>query len=174
MCDKPMECSKCKRKAEVYYKEMQDGEINSFKMCKSCPLLQEKLYTSEGLEDAPASESVFDSKKKNCPVCGLSADEFTITLTLGCDTCAKTFKDILSKELLSQDIIPKTIKDSTDIKGFHFGSIPKTRSAKDFAKTIENLHFALNEAVEAERFEDAADIHDQIQKHLEHKNADSA
>ena len=83
-------------------------------MCKSCPLLQSKLFTTKETNGKKAS--IFESKQKNCPVCGLSSDEFTITLTLGCDTCAKTFHEILSKELLNQDILPKTVKDNTELK----------------------------------------------------------
>ena len=174
MCDKPIECSKCKRKAEIYYKEMENSKVQSFKMCKSCPLLQSKLYSSEEAKTSAAKDSLFEVPKTSCPVCGTSAEEFTITLTLGCDTCATTFQDILAKELLSQDIVPKTVKNSTELEGYHFGNMPKNRSAPEFAKTIETLHLALNEAVELERFEEAADLRDQIQKHLEHPNADSA
>nr|MCH9811696.1 UvrB/UvrC motif-containing protein [bacterium] len=170
----PMECSKCKRKAEIYYKEMENGNVNSFKMCKSCPMLQSKLYTSERTEKKEKEDSVFEPQKASCPVCGLTADEFTITLTLGCDTCAETFNDILSKELLSQDIVPTTVRNSKELEGYHFGNVPKNRSAPEFAKNIETLHLALNEAVESERFEEAATLRDQIQKHLEHPNADSA
>jgi protein-arginine kinase activator protein McsA len=172
MCDKPMDCSKCKRKAEVFYKEMQNGEVNSYKMCKSCPLLKAKLDNET--ESKENQSSIFNSCEKTCPVCGLRGDEFTITLTLGCEQCAETFKDILSGEIVTQDILPGNIKNGPELDGFHFGNIPKTRTRPEFSKNIETLHLALNEAVLSEHFEDAADIRDQIQKHLENPNAGTA
>lgn len=170
MCDKPMECSKCKRKAEVFYKEMQNGETNSYKMCKSCPLLKSKLDNK--VEEKKSS--IFNCVEKSCPVCGLRGDEFTITLTLGCEQCAETFKDILSGEVVAGDILPGNIKNSSTLDAFHFGNIPKTRIRPEFTKNIESLHLALNEAVLSEHFEEAADIRDQIQKHLENPNAGTA
>jgi protein-arginine kinase activator protein McsA len=169
MCDKPMECNKCKRNAVVHYKEMQDGKVNSYHMCKSCPLLKDKLQVEDpALEFTP---SVFSKEGKICPLCGLTKDEFLITLTLGCDLCAETFKDILSKELILQDLVPSNVQNCTDLNALHFGNIPKNRRDQTFIKTLETLHVALNEAVSSEHFEEAADIYAQIQKYLENPNA---
>lgn len=169
MSDKPMECNKCKRKAIIHYKEMENGKINSYKMCKSCPLLKSKMETEESVLEQ--TSSLFSKANANCPVCGLSSQEFTITLTLGCDSCIETFKDILSEEILSGDMLPKCVKNCSDLNAFHFGNIPKNRKDPTFLKTIENLHVALNEAVSSEHFEEAADIRDKIQKYLENPNA---
>ena len=171
MSDKPMECNKCKRKAIVHYKEMQNGKINCYQMCKSCPLLKSKLHLDQ--TQSQQTSSMFTKPNTNCPVCGLSDEEFIITLTLGCDTCVETFKEILSEEILSQDILPNSVKNCSDLNVFHFGNIPKNRRNPTFVKTIETLHVALNEAVSSEHFEEAADIRDQIQKYLENPNAGS-
>lgn len=171
MCDKPMECSKCKREGVVFYQEIKDGKTTKYTMCKSCPLLKSKLYTDS--EQKEETSSIFNSESCKCPVCGLTSDEFTITLTLGCDTCAKTFKDIITKEILSQNLLPKNVKDRSEsnLDTFHFGKIPEIEKSSTFSKKVETLHVALNEAIESEHFEDAADIRDQIQQYLENPNA---
>ena len=165
-----MECNKCTRKAEVHYKEMKDGKIHCSSMCKSCPLLKDKLYTESAQEDHKTH--LFTNLDVKCAVCGTTNEEFMITLTLGCDACAETFKDILSKEIQAQGIIPSRL-NLTNETAFHFGSVPKLTTPKEFSKTIETLHIALNEAVRSEHFEEAADIRDQIQKYLENPNASS-
>jgi len=169
MADKPMECNKCKRDGCVNYKEMKDGVVQSFFMCKSCPLLKAKLHEAEPLH--VHNPSIFQDETSNCPICGQSKEEFTITLTLGCDTCAETFKDILSEEVRSLDLIPQNLQNKDLGAGFHFGNIPKAHAFQGFSKTMETLHLALNEAVQSEHFEEAADIRDQIQKYLENPNA---
>ena len=168
MSDKPMECNKCTRKAEVHYKEMRDGKVNCSCMCKSCPLLKAKLYTQSPERDGKLP--VFNQFNAKCPVCGTTHEEFTITLTLGCDRCAETFKDILAKEVQEQGLIPSRSHLSSE-NAFHFGSIPKSNVHQGFSKTIETLHIALTQAVLSEHFEQAADIRDQIQKYLENPNA---
>ena len=169
MADKPIECSKCKRAGCINYKEMKDGNMQSYCMCKSCPLLKSKLHEAEPLKIN--NPSIFKDEKSNCPVCGQSKEEFTITLTLGCGSCAETFKDILSQEIKSLDLIPQNVQNKDFGSGFHLGNIPKTHAFQGFSKTMETLHLALNEAVQSEHFEDAADIRDQIQKYLENPNA---
>jgi protein-arginine kinase activator protein McsA len=148
---------------------MQNGKVNSYHMCKSCPLLKEKL---KGVEPSFEPESsVFFKEGKSCPVCGLSAKEFMITLTLGCDVCVEAFKDILLAELFSQHLLPSNIQNTKDINTLHLGNIPKNRTDPSFTKIVETLHIALNEAVSSEHFEEAADIYAQIQKYLENPNA---
>jgi protein-arginine kinase activator protein McsA len=168
MSDKPMECNKCIRKAEVHYKEMKEGKVRCSKMCKSCPLLKDKLY--ESTTDEGLNLPIFNHIALKCPVCATTHEEFMITLTLGCDCCAETFKDTLSEEIQTQGIIPTRLALSAD-SPFHFGTIPKTNSHQEFSKTIETLHTALNEAIRSEHFEEAADIRDQIKIHLENPNA---
>lgn len=170
MCEKPMECSKCKRTGEVYYTEMKDGKSTKTVMCKSCPLLKSKLYLANVEENSP---SVFSPSKEKCSVCGLTSEEFLITLTLGCEACATAFADILEKEITSQGLIPSGLKNRTHLDSYHFGSVPKGKAGAGFSKKIESLQIALNEAIEAEQFEDAADIRDQIQKCMENPNASS-
>lgn len=170
MSDKPIECSKCNRKACVNYKEMKDGKVVSYSMCKSCPLLKEKLY--ESTSKSEVKDSLFSKNKLKCPACNLTLDEFIITLTLGCDTCINTFHDVLAKELLTQDLIPQSIKDNPE--AFHLGSIPKNHKTSSFSKTMESLHMALNEAISSEHFEEAAAIRDKIKKQLENPNANAA
>ena len=165
-----MECNKCTRKLEVHYKEMKDGKVNCCSMCKSCPLLKSKLYVDPPQEDR--TTPLFSHLSAKCPVCGTTNEEFMITLTLGCDSCAKTFKEILSKEVQAQGMIPSRLNLSNET-AFHFGSVPKSTTPQGFSKTIETLHIALNEAVRSEHFEEAADIRDQIQKYLEKPNASS-
>ncbi|MCH9621877.1 MAG: hypothetical protein S4CHLAM20_13080 [Chlamydiia bacterium] len=169
MSDKPIECSKCNRRACVNFKEMKDGKVNNYSMCKSCPLLKEKLYENE---KETKEASIFTKETSQCPVCHLSKEDFIITLTFGCDSCIKTFKDTLTQELLSQDLIPQSIKDNPE--AFHLGNSPKNHKNISFSETMENLHLALNEAIESEHFEEAAAIRDKIKNQLENPNANAA
>jgi len=170
MSERPIDCSKCNRKTCVHFKEMKDGKVVEYSMCKSCPLLKDKLYESEKKEGKKSS--IFSKNGDKCAVCGLTQEDFIITLTLGCDSCVKTFSQVLTQELLTQDLIPQSIKENPEV--FHLGSTPENYKSSSFSQTMESLHLALNEAIESERFEEAAAIRDKINKQLENPNAGAA
>ena len=166
MCDKPMDCNKCKRKACIHYKEIKDGKTVSYSMCRSCPKLKEKLNQKSESDD---SASIFSPKNENCPVCGQTSQDFLITLSFGCDRCIETFHDLVVKEINSGEILSDTAQKTNENQAYHFGQIPKSSNFPLFSKTMESLHISLNEAVRQEQFEAAADIRDQIKNYLENK-----
>lgn len=162
MSEKPYECSKCQRDACIEYKEIKDGTIHCYSMCKNCPYLKEKM-----LEESKTA-CVFSPKAK-CQHCGQTAEEFQVSLTLGCASCVDTFSDLLENELVSQDILCKSFHENT-LEKYHFGKVPKNVVDPSFSKTLESLHLALNVAVSNEKFEEAADIQNQIKQYMEKKD----
>lgn len=79
-----------------------------------------------------------------CPVCGLSRESFRETRMAGCPACYTVFAgDIRS-------IIPVSISEMSE----------SSRASSD----VDSLKKKLKEAVEAERFEEAALLRDEIRK----------
>ena len=102
------------------------------------------LGASEGMTAATPDEC--------CPACGLSVADFKKTGRLGCGTCWTTFEKGLATLL-------KDLHKGTT----HVGKVParavKSREVTDKLRALEQ---ELKQAVKEERFEDAAELRNQI------------
>lgn len=138
-----MICERCKQNmATVHVSRTVDGKHIETYLCPSCA---EKMGIAGGGLFGVFQTSFATVQKKECPTCHATNDFFKKTGRFSCPDCYDAFKDS-TEELL---------------KKFHRATIHKgDMSAKP--SEIERLKSCLSEAVEAERFEDAAVIRDEI------------
>jgi protein arginine kinase activator len=158
-----MLCDVCKcNDATVFLTQILDGKMQKVNLCEACS--KEKGVqdpTGFALADlllgiGAAEEIEKGATTTRCPVCGFTQADFKKTGRLGCSTCYTAFAEGLSSLL-------KAMHKGTE----HVGKLParaqRTLALNDRMKTLaENLR----KAVEAENYETAASLRDEI-KHLE-------
>ena len=92
------------------------------------------------------------SEEINCPVCGMSYNDFRLSGKLGCGECYKTFQKPLYDVLRQIHVNPT-----------HSGKIPRNLLSKLSKKRkLEDLRVKLQTAVNSEDYEQAAKIHKEI------------
>ena len=164
-------CQKCKNKSAVFYYEQNvNGKKSECALCADCAAEWKK---SHHIDDdpfgtgtaAPLSsgiDALFGSlfgggvpssyRGKQCPLCRSTFDDLRRSGKVGCATCYETFENELRPTLRS-------------IHGTqtHAGHAPHGIAAKDSRKKkLEGLRAALEKAITAEEFEDAARLRDEI------------
>ena len=99
---------------------------------------------------------------KKCPVCGFTQSDFKKTGRLGCSECYMTFAEGLGSLL-------KAMHMGTE----HVGKLPeRAQRAMALSQRMRALTENLQKAVEAENYETAASLRDQI-KQLESERSNS-
>ncbi|MDR1191305.1 MAG: UvrB/UvrC motif-containing protein [Verrucomicrobiales bacterium] len=173
-----MKCSFCDNEATCHLTKIVNGKAIEVHVCEHCvPQIKThnlidfdvwdavaKLAAAKGLPDpaklvepdAPApisAKSLMLSPQaarqgaQRCGSCGFSGDDLRKTGRLGCPECYSVFADVLA------EILNDCQKSAT-----HAGKIPSSMNNVHRQRLEEQL----NEAVAAERFEDAAVLRDQI------------
>ncbi|MFZ5805713.1 MAG: UvrB/UvrC motif-containing protein [Verrucomicrobiota bacterium] len=171
-----MECSFChKNQATCHLTKLVNGKLIEVHVCDQCipeinqPNLMDfdiweavsKLAAQKGMPDPskaiepdPAEisakslllrPSVMPSTQ--CPVCGFSNEDIRKTGRLGCPDCYETFASIL------KDVLNDCQKGLQ-----HLGKVPF--KLKDLRR--QRIEDELKRAIDAERFEDAAILRDQL------------
>lgn len=157
-----MQCEECgKHEAVVHFTQMVDGEKTEKQICKECAA-QKGFQTSLGTVDnivskmissGPAKETD-DEKVLVCRQCGTTYRQFRNTGRLGCSYCYRVFEENL-KELL------RKIHGSTK----HIGKSPARKDTELQAhERVEQMREQLRKAVQAEQFEEAALLRDEIKR----------
>lgn len=149
--------------AVVHLTQIVNNEMTTCELCEKCA-------AEKGLETTPdpgnfpltdflaqmgedpgiASEGQADEA---CPFCGLTFQDFRETGRLGCPQCYETYQGHLNGLL-------RRIHGGTQ----HVGKVylPPDPSASQMEKRLETLRRRLARAVEAEDFERAAELRDEI------------
>ncbi len=163
-----MICDVCaKNQATVHLTEIIDDSMKELHLCEECARQKSAQMDQQfGLADLMAGLAEFgkpQGEDKNilnikCPNCGLSFKDFKKIGRLGCSECYTSFRRYLGPLL-------KRIHGANK----HIGKSP-SKTTGDLKERIglEGLRNKLQEAIEAEQFEEAAKIRDQI-KELETK-----
>ncbi len=157
-----MLCMVCKQKeAKIHLTQMLEGKTKKVDLCDECA-------KAKGVDD-PAGFSLADllmglgaanelaqtlteSGEARCPRCGLSQTDFKKTGRLGCDQCYDTFRDGLASLL-------KNMHKGTK----HRGKVPgKSRPAAVAEDRLAGLQEELAAAIQAENYENAARLRDEI------------
>ncbi len=157
-----MICDLCgKKKATVHLTEIVDEQMLEMHLCEECA--REKSVQMEqqfGLSDLLAGLADFGKQVKDyekvksvCPSCQLSYEDFKKFGRLGCSECYTAFQDQLGGLL-------KRIHGSNR----HHGKSPGNVQVKSVKKTenIQDLKQQLQQAIEQEHFEQAAELRDKI------------
>lgn len=168
-----MLCDICgKNPATVHLTEIIDEQMTELHLCEQCAHQKSMQMEQQfGLSDLLAGLTEFEkpSIKKEvialkCPSCQLTYADFRKIGRLGCGECYTTFKKYLAPLL-------KKIHGSSQ----HLGKTP-TKVEKVIKKKldIQELRYKLQKAIEAEAFEEAAKIRDQIREMEKKQNIDSS
>lgn len=158
-----MLCDVCgKNPATVHLTEIVDEQMTELHLCEECARQKSaKMEQQFGLSDLLAGLAEVDKPAVDkeavslkCPNCGLTYAEFKKIGRLGCGECYTAFRKHLGPLL-------KSIHGSN----LHFGKSPlKTLKTAVQEKKVDvsALRSKLQKAIEAEAFEEAARIRDQI------------
>ena len=157
-------CSRCSKPATLHITELKEGDVQALHLCESCA--KEYLSSVEVGEPADDPDELFkqhlessiedlgDVDQSVCPDCEITFKEFRSGGRLGCPQCYTAFED----ELLP---LLENIHGETQ----HTGKFPKRApEASRRQHELIQLRNQLRTAVEAESYEDAARIRDQIQE----------
>ena len=156
-----MHCDVCaKNEATVHLTEIVDGQMTKMHLCEKCAKKKgAEMEEHFGLSDLLAGLADLDVKIKpktetevKCRNCGLTYSDFKKSGRLGCGECYSSFGKFLTPLL-------KRIHGSTQ----HTGKIPIkiSKPAKSFSR-LRELRGRLQQAIDTERFEEAAKIRDKI------------
>ena len=159
-----MFCDICnKDQATVHLTEIIDDKMTELHLCEECAQKKGAHMESHfGLSDLLAGladlGSQFTKTKKEikikCPRCGLTYEDFKKIGRLGCGECYSAFKEALLPLL-------KRIHGSTQ----HYGKSPKKMTKLVKAKSeLQTLKERLQKAIQAEEFEEAANLRDMIRE----------
>ena len=156
-----MQCDVCQTKeATVFLTQIVDGKMQKVNLCEGCS--KEKgvndptgfaladlllgLGASQEIEKSPAS--------LKCPVCGFTQADFKKTGRLGCSNCYTVFAEGIAPML-------KNMHKGTQ----HTGKTPTAfHKIREHDEKIKALQDKLSKAIEAEEFELAANLRDQIRQ----------
>ncbi|MDD5707725.1 MAG: UvrB/UvrC motif-containing protein [Kiritimatiellae bacterium] len=148
-----MKCELCHQAdAEVAIKQAADGQVRELFVCQACArqahgqspenLLVELLF------GAAFNSGAAEPTESRCPVCGFSRKEYRKRSRLGCAACYEHFARELAPVLRDMH------RGSQ-----HAGKVPHREHAAVETERIEN---DLRQAVETQRFEEAARLRDRL------------
>ncbi|MFH0739248.1 MAG: UvrB/UvrC motif-containing protein [Candidatus Omnitrophota bacterium] len=158
-----MLCDICnKNSATVHLTEIIDDQMNELHLCEECARQKSvQMEQQFGLSDLLAGLAEFnkpalekEAQDLKCPNCALTYNDFKKMGRLGCGECYSAFKKYLGPLL-------KRIHGSN----LHVGKSPlKVSGGLKKKIDLSGLRQKLQKAVEAEAFEEAARLRDQIRE----------
>ena len=163
-----MQCDYCDNKATVFYTQIVDGVGKKSSLCESCAakqgvtdpegfLLSDQDSLPKGKPSAPKvvpklETSLGKEPARCCPGCGFAFDDLKKTGRLGCSKCYEFFREEIKNNLGGMH------------KGTcHTGRVPEGMLvAFENRQRLEQLNLDLNGAIDAEDYEKAAALRDEI------------
>jgi protein arginine kinase activator len=165
-----MQCSICKEKpASVHLTQIVGDKIQKLDLCEDCakakgvndPAGFAMADMMLGLGAAQELEQAVGGLEVKCPRCGFTQVDFKKSGRLGCPECYRTFAEGLAGLL-------KTMHKGTR----HIGKAPESlRATRENADRLKVLQKKLAKAIEAEDFELAANLRDEIKQTSERPSA---
>ena len=171
-----MICGRCqKNAASVSYEETINGHMKKYALCAECA---KELNFGGGfgenfafspfsfLENGGLLGSMFGESRtpqgKRCPLCKMTFADIARTGKVGCGECYRAFEKELRSTL-------SRIHGAATHTGKRYEKAVKTEEAKKATQkgaepTMEGLRKRLAQAIEAEAFEEAARLRDEIKK----------
>lgn len=156
-----MLCQNCQRSdATTHLKRIVNGEAAEIHLCPECAknLGVADVFPGIGgfglLRDMLSAENMkrIGEKTLRCDVCGFSFDDISRTGMAGCPNCYRIFGEKLRGSL--QKIHGRAV---------HKGKIPAAASEDTLREhRIGQLRIKLNEAIDEQNFERAAQLRDEI------------
>jgi protein arginine kinase activator len=158
-----MLCENCKKnEAAIHLTQIQNNEMTTRHLCEGCA---ETMGLSSGGAAAPLADFIAQMGKSiaaetvaqagTCPSCGLTLADFKRTGRLGCARCWSTFEPSLRGLL-------RKLHGGTQHSGKVY--LPPDPTETDRTARMVSLRRGLARAVDAEDFERAAALRDQIRR----------
>ena len=154
---KPLKCDLCEKPATVHLTQIINNQIHKIDLCEACAenkgITDPNGYSiADLLMNPEAEEEGAEETALNCPECGYTQREFKKTGRLGCPSCYEAFHGLVKPALAGMH------------KGeAHKGKVPvRAIKRQSFAERLETLEEELQQAIESERYEDAARHRDAI------------
>ncbi len=154
-----MKCQKCDEKATVHFTQLENGEMTKMSFCEQCATEEGVMELSGfGLADsimtAGQSGESRSTSGETCPGCGFTRSKFQQTGRLGCSQCYLTFSD---------DILSRLGPMHRGLH--HLGKHPEGFVGDAFSeRLLIECEERLQAAIEAENYEEAACIRDEIEQ----------
>ncbi len=162
-----MKCEHCDQTATVHVTRVAQGKVHKVHLCEACA---QKMGMGPSPSSTGSGPTVADAllgggmsgsvssphRVRRCPGCGLTLRGLQKEGRLGCAQCY----DVFGEEL---DRILRSIHDAVEHRGRTPGEGVKRQ---DLGRKMDVLQSRLTRAIEAEAFEDAAKIRDELQ-HLQ-------
>ncbi len=158
-----MLCSICKEKeAKFHYTNIAGDKVQKVDLCEACAKSKgmdnptgfsfaDELF---GLGASQEIEQAGGETGLKCPACGFTQADFKKAGRLGCAECYQTFAEPLEGLL-------KTMHKGTR----HVGKVPESlRQSSSVSDRLKSLQKKLAKAIEAEDFEQAAVLRDEIKQ----------
>lgn len=151
----PLKCDLCAKPATVHLTQIVNSKIHKVDLCEACA--QAKGVTDPSgfsLADLliKASLNPEPSGDVRCESCGFTSQDFKKTGRLGCPACYQHFRGLLEPML-----------DTMHKGSEHIGKVPRRALARrSLYERLTQLETNLDQAIKAERFEDAARYRDEI------------
>ena len=93
-----MKCCKCdKAEATIKYKQIENGVIKDYEVCKNCYANQNNVKYNLAKVASKIKGSNENTKQKACDFCGRTFDEIKNTAYVGCNYCYVTFSEELGE-----------------------------------------------------------------------------
>lgn len=157
-----MICQNCeKREATTHLKRIVNGKTEEYHLCAGCAskLGYGDIFTSFDLGLGGLFGNLFTQGQSllggetvaRCEKCGATYRDISETGKVGCADCYELFAERLAPSL--QRIHGKTR---------HCGKVPGTGVQNDMRSRLEEMREKLARAVEAQKFEEAAKLRDEI------------
>ncbi len=167
-----MLCENCNiREATVHKTKITNGVKEEIHLCEECAK-QSEMFSFEdnfsihnflsGLlgEKITPGITAAGGQERRCPQCGSTYNDFKRSGRLGCNVCYSTFNDMLTPLI-------KRIQGNS----VHAGKIPrKSGHSIRLRRKIRDLKNQLQQLVEREEFEKAAEVRDEIKALEEEAN----
>lgn len=166
-----MLCHHCQEKeATVKIAEMVNGEATERYLCESCAAqagmkgqfvqqqtfsLQDLLAGLLNLGSSIHNQRVMQQQGQQCPKCHMTYHQFAKHGKAGCEQCYATFEQPL------QPLLKRLHGGNTT----HQGKIPKRIGGKlQLKREVEKLRHTLQQHIQAEEFEQAALVRDELRR----------
>jgi protein arginine kinase activator len=152
-----LKCDLCPKPATVHLTQIVNNKIHKVDLCEACA--QAKGVTDPSgfsLADLllKASLNPEPSGDLRCQACGFTQQDFKKSGRFGCPSCYDYFGSVLEPML---DTMHKGIA--------HTGKVPQRALARrSHYERLTQLETELDQAIKAERYEDAARYRDELQQ----------
>ena len=158
---KPPDCSNCNKPATIHLTQIIDNQIKKLDFCEDCPhhkgmsdsggFSLAELLSGNSIEKA---DMLSAGGRQVCQKCGYTSIDFKKMGRFGCGQCYTDLESFIAPLLEGMH------------KGYkHKGKVPQQMLERlDAGREIEELRGRLEQAIKAERFEDAARFRDELKQ----------